>query len=73
MFGLLYLVAAVPLLSCGYGLVSGQIIYFSKRPDEFLGSIKTVSRSETPVGFWSLFALNLAFGLAVSYFIATEA
>ena len=69
---LILVIGLIPLLNCLCGLITGKMYYFYKTQNEFLGSVKIVSRDETPVGFWVFFLITLSFGVFVLYFMQTR-
>ncbi len=62
MASVIYLMGAVTLLNCGYGLLAGRMYYFFKAPDEFIGSMKFIDRQDNPLFFWIFMVLTAAFG-----------
>ena len=72
MKNLLFLMGGVLLVNCVLGLATGKIYYFFKAQTEFIGSVRSISRHDTPIPFWIFFTATAAFGGYVLYFARTS-
>ncbi|MEQ8860343.1 MAG: hypothetical protein RIC56_17020 [Pseudomonadales bacterium] len=63
---IIYLMSGVAILNCVVGLLTGSMYFFFKAPDEFIGSVRAVSRTDMPMAFWVFFVVTLSFGVVLA-------
>jgi len=68
----IYTIGGTALANCLIGLMTGKMYYFFKAPDEFIGAVRTVDRSDIPAAFWIFFVITLAFGMFAVRFAHTN-